>query len=211
MLFLHGLCLSLSFTTHKLNAAQCSTTKPTTSNMSHPEDGDMPLGGPVSVVAQLQHQNEELSSENFSVQVAIDALPARKRTGPREMEAKEAHSDILDELQKLQEENEELKKALRHKEKAPKHAEQDRDATTKALDNRLRQRSQGVYAEQLVEETRALRESLANEIAEEAYMLDTSDGKVKFIIPVRIRVEARDSQAVVESRKWREGSEAGAA
>lgn len=52
--------------------------------------------------------------------------------------------------------------------------------------------------------TKALREALAHELADEAYTMDNDNGTTQFIIPVRITIRARDSEMVASNGKWRE-------
>ncbi|KAF3039621.1 hypothetical protein E8E11_004231 [Didymella keratinophila] len=196
------------------------------SGMSTSHDGGMPLGGPVSIVEQLQLQLEALSVQNASLQGGIDALRCEKEEWAKEKaelsarleknalrlrgarrlkkQAQDALSDAQDELQKMQADGIELKDAFLTQTNALMDAREERDASNTILYDHMQQCPQNGETEQMRAKTKALREALAWEHAGEAYTMEDYNDKTHFVIPVRLKICAEHAEMVASDGKWRE-------
>lgn len=193
--------------------------------MSVSDDGGMRLGGSISIVEQLQLQLEALSIDNAALLGNIDALHREKEEWTKEKasmsvhieqnalrlrearrlkkKAEDALSDAQDELQQTRQDKFGLRKELQVVTKALEQAKEDRGAASKALHNHMHQCPEDGYAEQIRERTRALRKALAYELADEAYVMNESNGTAEFVIPVRITIWVEHSDVVAGNNKWR--------
>jgi chromosome segregation ATPase len=133
-------------------------------------------------------------------QSALRLRGARKQ----KKQVKDAFSDAQDELQKTQRDNIELEEGLLALNKTLLDARAECDATNTILYEHMQRCPQNGDAEQARERTKALREALAHELADEAYTMDDDNGTTQFIITVRITIRARDSEMVASNGKWRE-------